>query len=856
MDFRMDSQITLTNQEPPLELVLEKPASPLNTRLLVHGRPWFEVSTIDRDAITNITDLRTNEVVATIIRRTFLSNKVKFPRRFGGNSVKKGDWMTEVKLSTGHKAWVVNSDTGKSLWKLDSVQRLVLIPENDTDLKLAFVKDEPPVFALCVERSAEGSLDEIIPGFIILEHRLRTDAKKAQQARQPSNRGTGRGRSRGRGGNRGGRGGRQNAPQQAAAPEPPAEPKTEEATEDAAVEPSESGDSEVCWICAEPVKYYSVSECNHRTCHVCALRLRALYKRNDCTFCKEPQNTVIFTASPDAPYDSYPAESIPHKDAKLSIIFETQEIMEETLILLRFNCPDSACDYIGNGWGDLKLHVRATHGKLLCVDEIYPHMRERHEECFICKRNDIRDQYFLNYEQLEKHFTSAHFPCPQKECQARKFVVFNSALDLKGHMVGEHGGDMSARDRKDARRVQADFTFDDAGRVRADLLEAEIGDEQRLVARLRLHKRPHLLHKALLLVVDLRLPQLVLLTLQLLRDMYCSSARAAARGYKLSETSARDFISTMWNVLDHNLDHTASIVNSFVDLLDEEDKKQDLLASWRGFAIEQRQQFPDLIPTSVGSGYSGITSGRVLNAKNSTAARSSQQSSRQVLDRVARIASGSSTAAGPSTFRPSTSVASRPAEQFPRLANTTATSSSSSPAFRQPQRSTPWSAAATGRATADVKGKSVTRPAAATTSQRAPPPKLTNAAFPELPSSAASRANKPQVGGNKSLQNILGAQSAPQASAWEAGGGGGGASNSAEGEEGDDGDAAPVQAATTGKKKKKQKQTLFSFKRLPELISLPWSFCSEFNVCSLGWDEIYTDLLQAWELYASIHIST
>lgn len=43
---------------------------------------------------------------------------------------------------------------------------------------------------------------------------------------------------------------------------------------------------DLCWICAEPVKYFSVSECNHRTCHVCALRLRALYKRMDCTFCK------------------------------------------------------------------------------------------------------------------------------------------------------------------------------------------------------------------------------------------------------------------------------------------------------------------------------------------------------------------------------------------------------------------------------------------------------------------------------------------------------------------------------------------------------------------------------------------
>lgn len=51
-------------------------------------------------------------------------------------------------------------------------------------------------------------------------------------------------------------------------------------------------DAAICWICAEPVKYYSVSSCNHRTCHVCALRLRALYKKLECTFCK-----VRFTIS-------------------------------------------------------------------------------------------------------------------------------------------------------------------------------------------------------------------------------------------------------------------------------------------------------------------------------------------------------------------------------------------------------------------------------------------------------------------------------------------------------------------------------------------------------------------------------
>jgi hypothetical protein len=56
------------------------------------------------------------------------------------------------------------------------------------------------------------------------------------------------------------------------------------AVNEAAGDPSTEAD--ICWLCAEPVKYYSVPECNHRTCHVCALRLRALYKKMECTLCK------------------------------------------------------------------------------------------------------------------------------------------------------------------------------------------------------------------------------------------------------------------------------------------------------------------------------------------------------------------------------------------------------------------------------------------------------------------------------------------------------------------------------------------------------------------------------------------
>jgi hypothetical protein len=39
-------------------------------------------------------------------------------------------------------------------------------------------------------------------------------------------------------------------------------------------------------------------------------------------------------------------------------------------------------------------------------------------------------------------------------------------------------------------------------------------------------------------------------------------------------------------VLDQRLEYTASVVNALVDLLEEDEKKQDLLASWKGFEIE------------------------------------------------------------------------------------------------------------------------------------------------------------------------------------------------------------------------------------------------------------------------------
>jgi E3 ubiquitin-protein ligase ZNF598 len=64
------------------------------------------------------------------------------------------------------------------------------------------------------------------------------------------------------------------------------------------------------------------------------------------------------------------------------------------------------------------------------------------------------------------------------------------------------------------------------------------------------------------------------------------AVKAAIRSYRASESSARDLISTIWSTVDQKLDETAGVVNALVDLMEEEDKKSDVLSSWNGFRIE------------------------------------------------------------------------------------------------------------------------------------------------------------------------------------------------------------------------------------------------------------------------------
>jgi E3 ubiquitin-protein ligase ZNF598 len=65
------------------------------------------------------------------------------------------------------------------------------------------------------------------------------------------------------------------------------------------------------------------------------------------------------------PFSDFSPDATPFADPKLGISFETQDMMDDTLALLRFNCPEQTCDAVASGWNDLKRHVNEEHGLVL-----------------------------------------------------------------------------------------------------------------------------------------------------------------------------------------------------------------------------------------------------------------------------------------------------------------------------------------------------------------------------------------------------------------------------------------------------------------------------------------------------------
>ncbi|KAF8853807.1 hypothetical protein BDZ45DRAFT_706821 [Acephala macrosclerotiorum] len=276
-------------------------------------------------------------------------------------------------------------------------------------------------------------------------------------------------------------------------------------------------EAEVCFICASPILHEAIYPCNHRTCHICSLRMRALYKDKNCAHCRSEAQFVIFTDDAEKRYEEFTDGDIASVDQNIGIRYENNDIQDDTRLLLRYNCPDQDCDVACLSWPLLHRHVQSVHQKKICDlcsrhkkvfthehvlykdaelsrhmkkgddnpgavdqsgfkghplcsfcglrfygdDELFVHCREKHERCQLCDNLGGRPpQYFLNYDALYAHFKADHFVCSHPSCLEKKFIAFTSEIDLKAHQLSEHGNDLSKDVRRDARVVDmANFEY-------------------------------------------------------------------------------------------------------------------------------------------------------------------------------------------------------------------------------------------------------------------------------------------------------------------------------------------------------------------------------------------------------------
>jgi ribosome assembly protein 4 len=85
---------------------------------------------------------------------------------------------------------------------------------------------------------------------------------------------------------------------------------------------------------------------------------------------------VIFTNDHAKRFEDFKDTDFSQKDDNLGIKYENNEIFEDTVLLLRYNCPDTDCDVACLGWPDLHRHVKSKHGRVMWyVTVIYPLLR-------------------------------------------------------------------------------------------------------------------------------------------------------------------------------------------------------------------------------------------------------------------------------------------------------------------------------------------------------------------------------------------------------------------------------------------------------------------------------------------------
>eukprot|EP01121_Diplochlamys_sp_Union-15-3_P000412 TRINITY_DN10385_c0_g1_i1.p1 TRINITY_DN10385_c0_g1~~TRINITY_DN10385_c0_g1_i1.p1 ORF type:complete len:644 (-),score=90.24 TRINITY_DN10385_c0_g1_i1:93-1952(-) len=260
-----------------------------------------------------------------------------------------------------------------------------------------------------------------------------------------------------------------------------------------------------CLTCCERINNFSMGKCNHRDlCDICCLRMRVLFKDKKCCICKETLDEVIFTKEASKPFEDF-KKDILQFDRNNGVYFEDPQHRQQIDKYWDLQCPKCSAPPF-HSRGKLQDHVKNSHNLYYCSlclhnrkvflfeqklytakelrdhlaisensasvhpqckycetqffdeEELYYHFNMAHITCYLCEAENIQFQYFNNYDHLESHFNDSHFLCKHPVCLEKKFVVFKSELDLKGHRVSVHRNSLSREEERGLRKIELNFS--------------------------------------------------------------------------------------------------------------------------------------------------------------------------------------------------------------------------------------------------------------------------------------------------------------------------------------------------------------------------------------------------------------
>ncbi|CAB4388900.1 hypothetical protein RhiirA5_501235 [Rhizophagus irregularis] len=187
----------------------------------------------------------------------------------------------------------------------------------------------------------------------------------------------------------------------------------------------------ICYICSDQMEIYSISKCNHRTCHLCSLRTRILLDSDTCAYCRTQQNEVLLTRDSKKSFEELKSSSINWITiSKINVLCEDASIFHTATQLMEFQCPSKNCKVMCKDWHDLSCHVRIAHNKLFCT------------MCIVNRKIFISEHQLYTREELVNHYNGNNTADPyfqgHPSCSECSNIHFYDSSELYDHYLIHH----------------------------------------------------------------------------------------------------------------------------------------------------------------------------------------------------------------------------------------------------------------------------------------------------------------------------------------------------------------------------------------------------------------------------------